>query len=59
MVMKNEGRNRQDRMREAYTAELEKVPRLSTTLMEDCSLDIDSKARKRRRKERDIRIRFL
>ena len=30
-----------------------------TALMEDCSLAIDSKATKRRRKEKEMRITFL
>ena len=49
-----EGRNMQDRMREAYTMALDQIPRPSTVLIEDWSLDIDSKAVKRRRKEKEM-----
>ena len=49
----------QERIKEAYTMAFDQTPRPPTTLMEDCSLDMDSKATKRRRKEKEMTRTFL
>ena len=58
ILMTREGRNMQERIRAAYTVALDQTPRLPSTLMEDCSLDIDSNATNKRRKLPESRRTF-
>ena len=49
----------QERIKEAYTMAFDQTPKPSTGLIEDCNLDMDSNATKRRRKANEMRNKFL